>query len=442
MKRFLVLNTLLVTFLLLIINYYSSNFVLPNTYLGDKKISGMNFEEVKEYINNKYSDPFLLTAQDRVYTYNFKDLGILVDYPSLKSNIFPQKTRFPYSIGYFLKSLLSKNYLSTPLNFSQDYYQFISSTIFDFNTEEDKIIVDQSNKILHFQDFDQRYVIDTQSLQKELSYNFAKNNININPKLIKVEPRVKGVATDYNQHLAWVYQKPVSIIINMPDGTSQTITISTTDLKNITTIQYIEDGDKLNIAINETEFTGLFSSLVKPIKTDPDKNISMMQFSEDLKSLLNTRFSGQESSHILAKFDYAPNTYGDKANKYIEVDISQQSMYLFDNKKMNAKYKISSGLYYPTPVGEFKILNKYVNAYSEIFNVYMPYWMAFYYGSDLGAYFGIHELPYYVSEGVKIQRPREFIGTPKTGGCIALDIGAAKEVYDFAEVGTPVYIFN
>lgn len=442
MRRFLTLNILLTVLLLLIINYYSSNFVLPNTYLGDKKISGMSFDEIKDYADNKYNQPFFLTANDRIYTYNYKDLGVLVDYPTLRSNIFSRKTRFPNSIGYFFQSLFTKNYLSTPLNFTQDFYQFISSTIFDFNDVEDKIIVDQSNKILHFQDFDEKYLIDSQSLQSQLSYNFAKDNINISPKLIKVEPRVKGVATDYNQHLAWVYQNPVSLIINMPDGTSQTITLSTTDLKNITTIQYIEQGDKLNIAIDETELANLLSNLVQPIKTDPDKNISTSILSEDLKSLLNTRFSGQQSSQILAKFDYSPNTYGDKASKYIEVDISQQAMYLFDSKKMNAKYKISSGLYYPTPVGEFKILNKYVNAYSEIFNVYMPYWMAFYYGPELGAYFGIHELPYYVSNGQRVQRPREFIGTPRTGGCIALDIGAAKEVYDFAEVGTPVYIFN
>ena len=72
----------------------------------------------------------------------------------------------------------------------------------------------------------------------------------------------------------------------------------------------------------------------------------------------------------------------------------------------------------------------------------MPYWMGFEFSKELGAYFGIHELPYFYSGTKKIQRPREFIGAPNTGGCVALDIGDAKEVYQLANLGTPVVIYQ
>ncbi len=138
-----------------------------------------------------------------------------------------------------------------------------------------------------------------------------------------------------------------------------------------------------------------------------------------------------------------PNTDGTKKNKYIEIDISQQKMYLFEKGVLKKSYRVSTGLYYPTPTGVFTIFNKNLNAYSSIYHVWMAYWMAFYIDPYLKASFGIHELPYwYDASGKKKFRPRDFIGSPHTGGCVALDIGKAQEVYAFADVGTSVYIFD
>lgn len=140
--------------------------------------------------------------------------------------------------------------------------------------------------------------------------------------------------------------------------------------------------------------------------------------------------------------DEGPNSDGRLAHKYIEVDLTQQKMYLFSNGMVKKSYSISSGLDYPTPTGKFVIFNKATNAYSSIYHVWMPYWLGFYVDPELHASFGIHELPYWWSGGVKMRKPRENIGSPHTGGCIALDIGKGKEVYAFADIGTPMYIFD
>lgn len=145
---------------------------------------------------------------------------------------------------------------------------------------------------------------------------------------------------------------------------------------------------------------------------------------------------------VLGVVDEGPNSDGALSKKYIEVDLTQQKMYLFHNGTVKQSYAISSGLDYPTPTGKFIIFNKATNAYSSIYHVWMPYWLGFYVDPKLHASFGIHELPYWYSKGVKIRRPRENIGSPHTGGCIALDIGKAKEVYMFADIGTPMYIFD
>jgi|GEM_PF-1764464 len=149
-----------------------------------------------------------------------------------------------------------------------------------------------------------------------------------------------------------------------------------------------------------------------------------------------------QNEEILGIIDEGPNSDGTLAKKYIEVDLTQQKMYLFQNGIMKKVYAISSGLEYPTPVGKFIIFNKATNAYSNIYHVWMPYWLGFYVDPKLHASLGIHELPYWWSRGIKMRKPRENIGSPHTGGCIALDIGKAKEVYTFADIGTPMYIFD
>ena len=117
-------------------------------------------------------------------------------------------------------------------------------------------------------------------------------------------------------------------------------------------------------------------------------------------------------------------------------------MYLFKDRKLYKTYRVSTGLEYPTPTGAFEILNKAGLGYSAIYDVWMAWWMGFKYSDELHAYFGIHELPYTITDGNKIHRPANFIGTPNTGGCVALGIGDAKEVYQFGEIGTKVIIYH
>jgi lipoprotein-anchoring transpeptidase ErfK/SrfK len=146
---------------------------------------------------------------------------------------------------------------------------------------------------------------------------------------------------------------------------------------------------------------------------------------------------------VIVSFSEAPNTEGEVAEKYIEIDLSQQKMYLWEGGENVAVHRVSSGLYYATPPGHYQILNKANNAYSYIYHVWMPFWMAFSLDPQVNAYLGIHELPYWVDGvGQEIRRPRDFIGSPHTGGCVSLDVGEAELVYNWAEVGTPVWIFE
>jgi lipoprotein-anchoring transpeptidase ErfK/SrfK len=111
-------------------------------------------------------------------------------------------------------------------------------------------------------------------------------------------------------------------------------------------------------------------------------------------------------------------------------------MYFFINHNLYKEYRVSTGAEYPTPVGKYHILNKATKAFSNIYNVWMPYWMGFKYASDIGAYLGIHEIAYAVdSKGKPVYRHGYYIGEMMTGGCIAMEPKDSREIYNLSEVG-------
>jgi hypothetical protein len=137
----------------------------------------------------------------------------------------------------------------------------------------------------------------------------------------------------------------------------------------------------------------------------------------------------------------SPGTDGQYASRYIEIDNSQQHLYLWQDGNVIKDYEIS-GFYDEYAVyGVFSIVNKSTNAWSSIAKKWMPWWMAYYYDDRQNAWLGIHELVYWTdANGVYHEESSDSIGKKKSGGCIRLDRGPAKEFYDLIDVGTPVLI--
>ena len=128
-----------------------------------------------------------------------------------------------------------------------------------------------------------------------------------------------------------------------------------------------------------------------------------------------------------------PFTPGLYDGKYIDVNLARQTLYQFDGDRLVAEHRVSTGKWsMPTPQGTFSINNKTTRAYSKRYNLYMPYWMSF-----IGGKYGIHELPEFAN-GRK--EGEAHLGTPVSHGCIRLGVGEAQQVYDWADLGTPVVI--
>ncbi|MDR3574123.1 MAG: L,D-transpeptidase family protein [Anaerolineaceae bacterium] len=122
--------------------------------------------------------------------------------------------------------------------------------------------------------------------------------------------------------------------------------------------------------------------------------------------------------------------------KRILVSISQQHLYAYQGNTLVYSFVASTGQNNGTLTGNFSILDKIPNAYSDPWGFYMPDWMGIYWaGADLEN--GIHSLPVLTS-GKTIWGNE--IGTPITYGCVVLETADANKLFSWADIGTPVQI--
>lgn len=122
--------------------------------------------------------------------------------------------------------------------------------------------------------------------------------------------------------------------------------------------------------------------------------------------------------------------------KRIEIDISQQRLTAWDGEKPVYNFVCSTGKPgTPTKFGRFSVLSKFPEAYGSAWDIRMPYWLGIYWAG--GSENGIHGLPI-LSNGQTLWAG--YLGQRVSYGCIVLDTWAAKQLYDWAEIGTEVII--
>jgi LysM repeat protein len=123
--------------------------------------------------------------------------------------------------------------------------------------------------------------------------------------------------------------------------------------------------------------------------------------------------------------------------KRIEVDVSEQRMYVWQGNNLIWNFTSSTGMAgYPTRRGNFAVQSRIPNAWSSPWQLWMPNWLGIYWAG--GSENGIHALP--IVNGQRLWAG--YLGTPISYGCIVLGISEAELLYNWAEIGTPVVIHD
>jgi hypothetical protein len=276
------------------------------------------------------------------------------------------------------------------------------------------------------------YVLDIDLLRNQLLTQ-ESGSLSITPEYT-LRDRATSSISEYNFRLNRIHRTPLNISLKdgseMTDFALDTVLLRTL-LKPISTEQNVPP--QIN---KEALLTYLNDRLTPKQKKYFNKEVAY----QNTQKAINLRFMG-EATPVVLGVDDGPTSYGEIADKYLEVDLSQQKMYFFINKTLYKEYKISTGAEYPTPVGDFRILNKAPIAFSEIYQVWMPYWMGFKYASDVGAYLGLHEIAHVKdAKGKPVYRYGYYIGDMMTGGCVAMEPKDSREIYNLSDVGMLVRI--
>jgi hypothetical protein len=132
----------------------------------------------------------------------------------------------------------------------------------------------------------------------------------------------------------------------------------------------------------------------------------------------------------------APHFVNDKigAGKQIEIDLTKQRMYAYEDGLLAATFLVSTGIkIFPTPTGTFSVIKKipkmnYVWNYGTgspyNYNIKNVSW-----NSQFAPHLYMHEAYWHNGFGVV-----------KSHGCINMRKDDAKFIYDWSEIGTPVII--
>lgn len=125
--------------------------------------------------------------------------------------------------------------------------------------------------------------------------------------------------------------------------------------------------------------------------------------------------------HVKPKYDYA----------YIDISITNQKLYYFNEGKLVLSSDIVTGLHNGTPVGDFKVLYKArnVNLKGADYVSFVSYWIAF-----KGNAYGMHDASWRSRFGGSIYT---YNGSH---GCVNMPTENVRELYNTVSIGTPVYI--
>jgi lipoprotein-anchoring transpeptidase ErfK/SrfK len=127
----------------------------------------------------------------------------------------------------------------------------------------------------------------------------------------------------------------------------------------------------------------------------------------------------------------------DAPPKHMELSLSQQQMVAWEGDRQVFQFAVTTGQEgQETLPGQYEILDKEADAYSEGWQLKMPFWLGIYQFGDYEN--GFHALP--SDDDGNVYWADALGKYPASHGCIVLSAGDAKRLFDWATVGTTVDI--
>lgn len=436
------------------------NKYFPNIKVLGISIGGLSKTEAQKKLDSKIKETtkkqVKLKSTDKESNVTFGDLGTTISYDeSLQTAAYYGRNKNLLKQFVELASLISDKEFNPKLEFSQETFDKYLNDYIQKNTAEvQQPQLSVKNAIVSIVPGKSGVIIDQTKLKKDLLEIIETNSSDpIEVVAQYVQPESPDLPKYTNAKTLAEKMLDKTVILNY---NGRTFTATKSNVGGWLSFKYLPDSVLVNYS--DASVSNWISLIARniDIKAIPTvlsfKGDLVSQGKEGLALDRNDCFakikaglnSGNKSISINVITNIVPipierltsqdgPTPGMSGGRYIEIDISQQMLYIFEGTNLIGGYRVSTGKStMPTPLGTFSVLNKNPRAYSAKYGLYMPWWNAI-----TTAGHGIHELPEWPN-GYK--EGQGHLGIPVSHGCIRLGVGPAQTVYNFAPVGTPVFI--
>ena len=414
-------------------NNYKTKF-LPETNINNIDVSNLTADEVDDIINNQYVNAYSLVVKNRI-----KDFQIYGTDVSLKSNykseeLLKKQTLFDAfkDKNYTIKNNISIN--------NDELIDLLNKKLFQNSAEPKNAEIHKTENGFEITPED-----NGSSLNKDITIEKITNAILNGEKEIDLENDYKNAEiTKENEELKSRVNKlnniaKKKIFLRVYNGDVDEIGFNifgqfidenlNVDKEKIE--KYVEElKDKYDTANKKRVFTTVSGSnleLSGPYGYTINKNKEIEELTKNVLDENNT-----ERELIYSKKGNFDGT--EFGNKYVEVDLGNQIVYLVENGEVTYQSKCVSGNLRKgrrTPEGIYSITYKQKNAILKGQDYASPvkFWMPFNKG------IGLHDANWRHKFGGAIYKNNG------SHGCINLPIDSAKVFFENVETGTPVICY-
>jgi lipoprotein-anchoring transpeptidase ErfK/SrfK len=437
-KKLSILAALIVVFVIVLINSDLNKFQTvtvfkSGTKVGSIELSRTNWETGYSILTSKLSDPIYVNLENKSRGVTLKEIGFDIDKDKLSKLT---KTCRTEALKLFCSN--TSNEKVDPNDVISVDKDKLDSFLDGLNAEIQYLA---KNNIISLEDFTFRAVTDETSVSinkdmfvtREGIANFfteetAQINLQVNTQsnIDSQNEATKQLIEDVSVPLQIKYgRNPIYIpgdVINSFIGTKFKNGVLHGELKDDAIISYL---DSLENEYGSEDVVILKDFSVAAIK----------------RAILYRATNYEVNNAVILPLEGKPKSDGSLHDVYLEINKAQQRLYRFENGKVIKTYIISTGLTWETPPGQYQVLGKQKMTISYFGNWYMPNYLPI--GTINGYRFGFHEIPYHMDGAGNIySRDPETMGSPATGGCIQLTKTDSLEIFNWADVGTPVYIYE
>ncbi|MFA6981988.1 MAG: L,D-transpeptidase [Patescibacteria group bacterium] len=402
--------------------------------VGDTDLSGKTWAEGKKLIDGIFDKPIYLNIENTSRAITLKEIGIEIDTDVL--------ARFTKVCRVSKPNMFCKITSNEPVDSSKLIKKDDAKLEGYLNSLEEEFQFAAKNTIIDFEDYSFRTLSPNAKILIDRSTFTEGEKIN---DLISTERIKIRLGTTTEDDKGEQQEETLKLI----DKMTRPLLI-----KYGGTPIYIPGEEVGNFIITEDRKGLLFGVVSSPVIRNYLLGLKSKYESKDVKlmddeainsigrALLYRAADPATGIAVILPIEGNPRSDGSLHDVYLEVIKPQQRLYRFEGGKLVKTYIVSTGLTWDTPAGEYTIQGKQKMTISYFGNWYMPDYLPV--GTINGGYrFGFHAIPYHMDAAGNIfSRDISTMGSPATGGCIQLKPAEATELFDWAKVGTPVYIYD